>query len=62
VELTDKNLIRKLILVPEGYGGREFSEIKFISISTPIGKNLYGKKVEESVIISDRQYLITATS
>ena len=57
-EITNKNQIIKLILVPDGYGGREFNDVRLISISTPLGKILYDKSPGELFTFNDIKYTI----
>jgi hypothetical protein len=58
VNLSKPNLQIKLILVPEGYGGREFDGVKLVTISTPLGKALYGKRINELITVNESGFLI----
>ncbi len=58
-ELVSDNFKIKLILVPEGYGGREVGEIKTVSMSTPLAEAIIDKFRGETVIINGNKMLIT---
>jgi hypothetical protein len=58
-ELSYNEAILKLILVPEGYGGREADGIKLVSISTPLGVAVIGKTQGENVTVNSNQMTIT---
>jgi len=62
VELNFSDSILKLILVPEGYGGREYKGIKFISDTTPLGKIILNKKIGESFLFNKSEYKIQTLS
>jgi hypothetical protein len=58
VKLLKPDLQINIILVPPGYGGREFNDVKLITVSTPLGKALCGKRVNESITVNERGFLI----
>lgn len=53
VELINSGTKLKIILVPEGYGGREIDGIKLISITTPLAKNLYHKSLKNNITVNN---------
>jgi hypothetical protein len=53
VELINNEIKLKLILVPEGYGGREIEGIKLISITTPLAKTLNYKSLKNDVTVNN---------
>jgi len=55
VEISlNKNII-KLILVPEGMGGKELEGIKLISDNSPLGSLLIGKKLGEKFEFNEQR-------
>lgn len=40
IELPKENQVLKIIIVPEGYGGRDIDGIKLVSISAPLAKKI----------------------
>jgi len=35
----------KLVLVPEGMGGRKIGDVMLVSVTSPLGKKLAGERV-----------------
>jgi len=57
-EITSGKSKIQLILVPDGYGGREFNGVKLVSTSAPLGKILYGNHPGEIITFNESKYLI----
>lgn len=60
VQLVGSNSRLSIILVPEGYGGKEYDNVKLVSIQAPIGKYLLGKKTGDNISIIDNKYIISS--
>ncbi len=60
VELIGNNSKFKIILVPEGYGGREYADIKIVSVQAPLGEKLMEKKRGDNITFNGNNLLITA--
>ncbi len=55
VELNLNGKEMKLIIVPEGLGGKKEDDINFISENTPLGNVLINKKVENSFTFNNQR-------
>ena len=58
VEISNKNSEIKLILVAEGYGGREFKGVRLVSNLTPLGQSLLGKTYKDFIILNKNVFQI----
>lgn len=62
VELIGNNSRLSIIMVPEGFGGRECDNVKLVSVQAPIGKYLLGKKTGDNISIIDNRFIISSVS
>jgi hypothetical protein len=51
-----------VILVPEGYGGKECDGVKIVSVEAPLGRSLLGKKIGNNISILDNKFIISAVA
>ncbi|KKR11443.1 MAG: hypothetical protein UT39_C0007G0008 [Candidatus Woesebacteria bacterium GW2011_GWA1_39_21] len=51
LELVAHKTLLKIILVPDGYGGRQCNDIKLLSEKTPLGKIILAKVTEKNLSI-----------
>lgn len=59
IELIGNNSRLSVILVPEGFGGKECDNVKLVSVQAPLGKYLLGKKTGENISIIDNRFIIS---
>lgn len=59
VELIGNNSRLSIIMVPEGFGGKECDNVKLVSVQAPIGKYLLGKKTGDNISILDNRFIIS---
>jgi len=54
VELDIDGLEMKILVVPDGIGGKEINGVKLVSVATPLGKSLVGKTSGSSTVMNGR--------
>jgi transcription elongation GreA/GreB family factor len=47
--------IKKLLMVPTGLGGAEIDGIRLLSIDSPLGKQVFGKKEGDKLLFNDQE-------
>ncbi|OGM20634.1 hypothetical protein A2955_02945 [Candidatus Woesebacteria bacterium RIFCSPLOWO2_01_FULL_37_19] len=60
IELKTNGEILKMILVPDGFGGREIDNIKLVSISTPLGNLIINKAVGDQITFNEKVYALSS--
>ena len=58
LEIKNSNYKMKFILVPEGYGGREYNGVKLVSISAPLAETVLNKKLNQSIDFNENKLRI----
>ncbi len=53
-EINNGGTKMKLVIVPEGMGGKKIDDVQVISITTPLGVMLKGKKMGDKQLLNGR--------
>lgn len=58
VELDNGGMEMKILIVPEGIGGKDINGVKLVSVASPLGSALLEKRMGDSVEINGRGILV----